>query len=309
MNARLIYNPAAGARTTRDQVARAAEEFRARGWNVAISETAHSGDGFRIARQAIVDQLDALIAVGGDGTLNETANALVDSQTALGVLPRGTGNVWAREMGMPLDDLAAGARLIADAEIKTIDVGEVRGTNFSPRIFVLWCGIGFDAAVTRDIETNREMKRRLGPLSFIISGMRLAWQYRGKRVRIFADQFKIRRRVILALAMNVQLYGAFFRLAPNARAQDEKLDLLLFKGAGLGETIWHAGRVFLGSHLRDPQVEMHSIATLNIPTEKLPVQVDGEPIGFTPIEIRVRPRALRVLVPRTANMDLFSENL
>ncbi len=301
----MIYNPSAGGKTTREQVLTAVAEFRARDWSVDVAETTRAGDGLRLARQAAAEKLDALIAVGGDGTMNEAANALVDSQTALGVLPRGTGNVWARELGLPLGDLAAGARLLADARTYAIDVGEVRGNGFDPRVFVLWCGVGFDAAVTRAIEPQRDLKRRFGKLLFAMVGLRQAWEYRGTRVRLHVDQKKMRRRVILAIASNAQLYAAIARLAPEARLDDGALDLIIFKGAGFAETALHFARVILGLHLRDPKVEMHQCASVHIAAKNLPVQVDGEPIGFTPVDIRVRSRALQVLVPRTANPTLF----
>jgi YegS/Rv2252/BmrU family lipid kinase len=306
VQARVVYNPSAGGKTTSAEVLAAVEELRAHGWGVDIAETARAGDGLRLARQAVAEKLDALIAIGGDGTLNEAANALVDSTTALGVLPRGTGNVWARELGMPLDDLAACARLLANARTHAIDVGEVRGNGFAPRVFVLWCGVGFDAAVTREIEPQRDLKRRFGKLFFAMVGLRKAWEYRGKRVRLHVDQKKLRRRVILAIAANVQLYAAIARIAPEAKLDDGALDLILFKGTGFAETALHFARVLLGLHLRDPKVEIHRVMTAHISGKKLPVQVDGEPIGFTPVDIRVRPRALRVLVPETANMSLFA---
>jgi len=305
MRARLIYNPSAGGKTTREEIARAVEEFQRVGWRVDVAETQARGDGVQLARAAALEKFDALISVGGDGTMNEVANALVDTPTALGVLPRGTGNVWAREMGMPLDDLAAGARLLANAPVKIIDVGEVRGKEISPRVFVLWCGIGFDAAVTRAIEPQRALKRRLGHWLFGIVGLRQAWKYRGARVVLQIGDTRARRRVILAVAANAQLYAGVVRLAPDARLDDGVLDLLVFKGKGFAETVGHMARVLFGLHTRDPQVEMHRVAAFSLAGKKLPVQVDGEPIGFTPVEIRVRPRALRVLVPKTANSTLF----
>ncbi len=305
MNARLIYNPSAGMREERAEIQRAMETLRERGWRIDMVETAHGGDATRFARAAAEERLDALIVVGGDGTVNEAANGLVDSATALGALPSGTANVWAKEMGLPLGDLPAAARRLAGADVRAIDVGEVRGPTIAPRVFILWCGVGLDAAITRDVEPQREMKRRLGALTFWLVGIRTAWNYRGTRATLVVGERRTRRRMILALAANAQLYGGIVKIAPNARVDDGLLDFVVFKGTGFWATAWHIVRVFFGAHAHDPQVEIHSASSISVSGKDLPVHVDAEPIGFAPIEIRVRPRALRVLVPKTANQSLF----
>ena len=305
MKARLIYNPSAGMRNTRDEIHRAIEVLRAHGWSVDVAETTQVGDAMRIAQESAKENFNVLIAVGGDGTLNEVANGLVDSETALGVLPSGTANMWAREMGLPLNDLVGAAKRLAEAEIRTIDVGEVRGETITPRIFVLWCGIGFDAAVTRGVEMQREMKRRLGSLTFIYAGIREALSFRGKRTKLWAGDKHIRKRVILALACNIQMYSAFIRIAPNAKVDDGLCDLMVLKGTGVFATAWHIVKIIFGWHMRDPQTDTFRVPTIKIAAKNMPVHVDAEPIGFSPIEIRMRARALKVLVPKTANASLF----
>jgi len=305
VRARLIFNSSAGMRDESAQVHRAGEVLRQRHWSVEIAQTTRAGDAMRLARDAAAEKLDVLIAVGGDGTVNEVANGLVDSAAALGVLPSGTANVWAKEMGLPLGDLETCARRLADAEIRSIDVGEVRGPTIEPRVFILWSGVGLDALITSDIEPQRDMKRRLGALMFWLVGIRDAWSYRGKRATLIAGDKRMRRRIILALAANAQLYGGIVRIAPNARVDDGMLDFVVLKGTGFWATAWHLVRVFFGAHLRDPQVEIYSVPSVVVEGKNLRVHVDAEPIGFAPVEIRVRPRALRVLVPRTANQSLF----
>ncbi len=292
-------------RTAREQTARAMQELSGHGWSTELLETQRVGDATRLARQAAERGVDAVIAVGGDGTLNEVANGVVDTPTAVGVLPLGTANVWAKEMGMPLGDLVTGARLLAESKIRTIDVGHVEGPSIAPRIFVLWSGVGLDALITRDIEPQREMKRRLGALMFWLVGVRDAWTYRGKRATVLVGKKRMRTRIILALAANAQLYGGIVRIAPGARVDDGLLSLVVFKGTGLRATALHIARVLVGMHVNDPQVEILPAACLTIDGKNLPVHVDAEPVGFAPVEIRVRPRALRVLVPPTANQDLF----
>lgn len=305
MRARLIHNPSAGKGDERADIQRAIGVLCAHGWSIDLAETARIGDATHWARRAAEEKLDALIAVGGDGTVNEVANGLVDSSTALGVLPSGTANVWAKEMGLPLGDWVTAAQRLAEADVRSIDVGEVRGPTIEPRVFVLWCGVGLDAAITRDVEPQRDMKRRFGALTFWLVGIRTAWNYRGKRATIIVGDKRIRQRVTLALAANAQLYGGIVRVAPNARVDDGQLDFVIFRGTGFWLTAWHLLGVFVGAHVRDPLVEFFRVPTIGVDGRNLPVHVDGEPIGYTPIEIRVRPRALRVLVPKTANQSLF----
>ncbi len=306
MKARIVYNPSAGMRTAREQITRAMSELQARGWAVDSFETAQPGDGTRLARAAAMEGLDAVIAVGGDGTVNEIANGLVDTTTALGVLPLGTANVWAKEMGLPLSDMVTAAQLTADATIRTIDVGQVRGPTIAPRIFVLWSGVGLDALITRDVEPQREMKRRFGAIFFWLVGIRTAWSYRGQVAFLKFNDKRVRKRIILGLAANVQSYAGIVRIAPYAKLDDGLLNFLVLKGTGFGATALHLIRVLLGMHLRDPHVEVYRTTCVDIEGKNLAVHVDAEPIGFAPVEIRVRPRALRVLVPRTANKDLFT---
>ncbi len=115
----------------------------------------------------------------------------------------------------------------------------------------------------------------------------------------------MRKRVILALAANAQLYGGIVKIAPGARLDDGALDLLVFKGTGVWETAGHLVRVFLGMHLRDPQVESYRVKCVSIESGNLPVHVDAEPIGFAPVDISVREKSLFILVPKTANATLF----
>ncbi|HEX7587013.1 MAG TPA: diacylglycerol kinase family protein [Anaerolineae bacterium] len=305
MNARLVYNPSAGTRNEHAEIEQAIAVLREHGWIVDIAETRNPGDATRLARVAAEQKLDALIAVGGDGTVNEVANGLVDSMTALGVLPSGTANVWAKEMGLPLGDMVTAAQRLAEAEVRAIDVGEVCGSTLQPRVFVLWSGVGLDAAITHNVEPQREMKRRLGALAFWLVGIHTAWSYRGKRATITVGGKRFRRHVTLALAANAQLYAGIVRIAPKARLDDGLLEFAIFRGTGFWLTGWHLLGVFLGVHVRDPMVEFYSVPTISLDGKNLPVHVDAEPCGFSPVDIRVRPLALRVLVPKTANKSLF----
>jgi YegS/Rv2252/BmrU family lipid kinase len=306
MKALVIHNPSAGMRTDYHALHAALDVFRAAGWQVEACETQAGGDATKFARDAAQGHNDAVFAVGGDGTLNEVLNGILDSNTALGVLPYGTANVWAKEMGLPLGDMAAAAQLQIGGEPVRIDVGEAVGESFGPRAFVLSCGIGFDAYITAEVEPQRALKRRLGAAMFWMVGTWAAFTYRGRHAQVEVDGKKRRVRLLLALASNAQLYGGVVRIAPDARVDDGLLDLAVFRGTGVWRTAWHLIRVFLGWHLRAPDVDHYRAREIAIRGPKLPVHVDAEPVGVTPVRISVRPKALRVLVPPSANRSLFS---
>ncbi len=311
MRALAIHNPSAGTRTDYAALEAALNVFRDAGWQVEAQETQASGDATKFARQAAQANYEAVFAVGGDGTINEVLNGILNTNTALGVLPYGTANVWAKEMGLPLNDMASAARLQVQAVPVCIDVGEVRGieknTDLGPRAFVLSCGIGFDAYITAEVEPQRALKRRLGAAMFWLVGVRAAFTYRGRRALLTIDGKKRSRRILLALVSNAQLYGGIVRIAPNATVDDGLLDLTVFRGTGTLRTAWHLLRVFLGWHLRAPDVEIYRAREITIRGPKLPVHVDAEPVGTTPVRIGIRPKSLRVLVPPTANHSLFTE--
>ncbi|MGE5141028.1 MAG: diacylglycerol/lipid kinase family protein [Rudaea sp.] len=305
MRALLIHNPSAGTRTLQADIQSAIATFTRAGWEVALEETQAGGDATRLARQCAEDGFPAAFAVGGDGTINEVLNGLVGTETALGVLPYGTGNVWAKQMGFPIGTLASSAKLQLESEVRCIDVGEAEGDGFGPRYFVLWCGVGFDADIAAEIERDRPLKRRLGALAFWVVGTRRAFTFRGRRARITIDGQRRQARVLMALASNAQLYGGIVRVSPAARLDDGLLDLAVFEGTGLWRTAWHLLRVFLGWHLNVPDVEHYQGREITIQARGLPVHLDAEPVGKTPVRITVKPGAVRVLVPPTANKALF----
>lgn len=306
MRALVVHNPSAGARQHRSPLSEALAALTAQGWELDVRETVTQGDATRFARQAAEAAYEVAFAVGGDGTLNEVLNGVLASETRVGILPLGTANVWALEMGLPLGDLKRAALLQASAPARAIDVGMVEGKGFGPRAFILSCGAGFDAAVINEVEHERTLKRRWGKLWFILVGVRRALAYRGRRVRVTVDGVIYRRRVLLALTSNAQLYGAAIRLPPDARIDDGLLDVTLLEGANALHTAWHFIRLGAGIYRQQPDVEHMTGREIEIQGARLPIHADAEPLGWTPLRISIRHRALRVLVPETANRSLFS---
>ena len=301
----IIHNPGAGTQY-HTALAQAERVLAQAGLEVTIKETRAPGEATELAHAAAMQGADMILAAGGDGTLNEVANGTWQTRAALGVLPIGTANVWAKEMGLPLNDLATAARMQLDAPVREIDVGIVSRENLAPRIFLLWCGIGYDALITHEIERDPQTKRRFGALLFWLVGFRTALEYRGQRAVFLLDGQKQGGRLMFTLISNIQLYGGLVRIAANAKLDDGELDVTMFHGAGIWRATWHLVRVFTRRHLREPDITHTRAKTIEIRAKHLPMHVDGEPIGEAPAQIRLIPRALRVLVPLQANAALFA---
>ena len=303
----VICNPISGARNAGQILSRALRVMTEYGWQVDMQLTAQAGDAKRLATQAREQGQDLVMVAGGDGTLNEVTNALVNSPVVLGTLPTGTANVWARQMGLPVllvataQQLAEAARLQCAGRVRTIDVGRA-----DDRYFLLWSGIGLDAEITAGVEPRSIRLKRLGIIGYGAKALWIGLRYRGIRMSVHIDDRRVKCRALIVLISNTQLYGAFVRAAPAAILDDGLLDIGIFKGRDFFEAIGHAVALLLG-RARRPQVIYLRGQRISVSARRqVHVHVDGEPIGYTPITFEVVPHALRVLVPMSAPAALFT---
>jgi YegS/Rv2252/BmrU family lipid kinase len=307
----LVYNPAAGPRgELRRDLERVVGYLAERGWHVTMRATRKPGDATELARAAVAARCKAVLAAGGDGTVHEVVNGLVGSDTALGVLPVGTGNVWAKEIGLPTltlrqpDRLLAAARLLANGEARWTDVGRA-----GDRFFLICAGVGIDSTVAAQMEPRTRTTKQLGALAYISAGVWIASKFGGVRSTIIIDGRVIRTKIVLVVVSNIQLYGGLVKMTPEARVDDGLLDIRIFKGMGPTWVFRHVAGVFTHRHLSDPMVSHFQGRHVDIYTaEPFPIQLDGEPVGLTPVSVRVVPRALRVLVPPAVPADLFAHS-
>jgi len=307
MNVHLIYNPLAGAWDAHRAIDRIQSQLTKRGWTVEAKATERQGDATKLARQAAEAHCDAAIVAGGDGTVNEAVNGLVGSETALGVLPIGTVNVWARQLGLPHSVLAQPLILreaveeLTQSAVCRVDVGQA-----NDRCFLCWAGIGLDARVTAKMEPRTKSSKRLGPIPYVIAASQIAQDFRGVRARVRMNDEVERGRTLLVLASNIQQYAGEFKVASEAKIDDGLLDIFIFKGLGFSYIVGHLLKILSQRHFDDPQVVYRRAHHIQIKAEEeMPLQVDGEPIGETPVRLRILPRALRALVPPSAPTSLF----
>jgi diacylglycerol kinase (ATP) len=310
MNACVILNPAAGPRDFHRQLNQAIEYLRSHDWEVELFKTAAKGDATRLALQAADEGRNVAVAVGGDGTINEVVNGLAGSDTALGIIPAGTANVYAVDVGIPIwsplrpNAVRIAAEIIRTGQRRKIDLGQVQLADGQRRFFFMWCGVGLDAAITQEVHS--EDTRRLGMAAWAIAGVMVAVNFMGTRGNVIVDNQKGRKRVLWAVVSNGQLYGRLWRIAPDARMDDGLLDLTVFEGYGVLSTARHLAGLTLGQYARDPTVHFYRGCSFTIETRKpLPIHVDAEPMGMTPAEISVAPHALNVVLPPKLPTHLF----
>ncbi|HOT91178.1 MAG TPA: diacylglycerol kinase family lipid kinase [Anaerolineae bacterium] len=305
----LIYNPTAGPWDMTRTLKRLAEYLHTSGWQTELVQTQQPGDATRYARQAAQDDMDIVLVAGGDGTINEVVNGLAGTATTLGIVPVGTGNILAHQLRMPILSLTAPlyvrdvGEALCGGRVQRVDVGI---TN--ERYFVCWAGLGLDAEITVHIEPRPRYAKRLRTLSYIIAGFAVASEFRGVRSRIVIEGRTFRTRALMALASNIQLYAAFFNIAPHARMDDGLLDIFVFKGLGFSYILRHLLHLFSGTYRHDPKV-MHALArTMQVQTvPPVAVHLDGDPFGDTPATIGIEPGKLRLLIPPQAPANLFSK--
>jgi diacylglycerol kinase (ATP) len=302
MNACVILNPAAGPRDFHRQLNKAIEYLRSHDWEVELFKTAAKGDATRLARQAADAGCDVAVAVGGDGTINEVVNGLAGSDTVMGIIPAGTANVYAVDVGIPIwsplrpNAIRIAAEIIRTGQRRKLDLGQVQLADGRRRFFFMWCGVGLDAAITHEVSS--EDTRRLGMAAWAIAGVIVAVNFMGIRTNILVDNQKERKRVLWAVVSNGQLYGRLWRIAPDAKMDDGLLDLTVFEGHGVLSTARHLAGLTLGQYARDPTVHFYRGRSFTIETRKpLPIHVDAEPMGTTPATISVAPHSLNVVLP------------
>jgi diacylglycerol kinase (ATP) len=298
----VIFNPNAGqAESLERLIDRAADLWRDRGWCVTYAPTQFVGHGTLLARKAAQEGYDYAIAAGGDGTVNEVMNGLLHSQTALGTLPIGTVNIWAREMGLPMDVLGAARQLLA-SEVRSVDVGMA-----GDRAFLLMAGVGFDAAVTQSVDARE--KKRFGAIAYVKQAIQLAWTFQGVRTLLRIDGKRVRGRILMIVIGNSQLYGGVVKFTAHAIVDDGLLDVCVIKGRSMLTAPLRLFSVFTRNYNRDPKVVYFKASRIDFQGKKrLPIQVDGDFIGKTPMQFQVLPKALRVMVPPQADRTLWQES-
>jgi diacylglycerol kinase (ATP) len=292
---RVLVNPKSGLGTSFDSFWGIIEErFGGKEADVSYQFSHTVADGKRKTERAIQEGVDTILVAGGDGMVNSIGSMLVGTSTALGVIPTGSGNGFARHFGIPLDIQAAVCSL-AQAHRIPIDVGMANG-----RPFFVTCSMAWDAAIVRSFEALPF--RGILPYVFAAAAEWITFtpqpfqvEFDGRETVSFADP-------VICTVANLTQYGGGAQIAPKARPDDGFMEMVVVRQADLPYLLVNIGRLFNGTVDQLPQVFTRRFQSLVVHRQmKAPIQVDGELVTAGPdVEIRLRPKALFVLVPDSA---------
>jgi diacylglycerol kinase (ATP) len=300
-HAKVIVNPVASANnSTFRQWPHIQSLLRENGLSFDFQYTEGVGHASELARLAASDGYRFLVAVGGDGTINEVANGLLNSPdadaTTLGVVSTGTGNDFIRSMGIPRDYIKA-CKCVMGNHRSLIDVGLVefkQNGKTARRYFINGAGVGFDAEVT---ETSHRMPRLVNnTVPFVLSLLKTLPTYRNKDVQMSIDGRQEKRRVLSVIVSNGAYFGGGMRIAPQAELNDRHLDVLTIGDVGKAELLQVFPRVYKGTHITHPKVRMEKAEKITIECDRrILLQADGELLGEGPVTFQVVPAALNMV--------------
>lgn len=295
MKVALIFNPRSGrGRSKHELLPRVIARLEQAGMDVTSRPTERMGHGIEIAKEAAAAGFDTAIAWGGDGTLNEVACGLFETSTALGVLPGGTVNVFAREVGIPLK-LEGALDSLVSGRVSRIPMGLA-----GDRPFLLMAGVGLDGEVVYRLKAG--FKSALGATAFWLDGFRLLASYPMTPLRIHVGGHTEGRDIVGTglIAGNIRRYGPHYKITPDAKLDEPKLDVVVFKGTNRRDYLRYLAGVIGQFHLNFKDIEHFKTDAMTIEVDsgaRVPIQLDGEPAGYAPLVLGVRDRALSVVLP------------
>ncbi len=274
------------------------ERLESAGWDVEGVVVRRKSALRGHAADAAKAEIDVVVAVGGDGAVLQVVNAIAETTVALGIIPKGTGNLLAGNLGIP-HPIDEAVKVLVEGHHRRIDLGRVR-VGGEDHYFAVACGVGFDARVMEETETAE--KRRLGKLAYVLAAIREAQHVRDVRHEITLDGARIKRQAAQVLVANFGQMGALIETRREIQPDDGRLDVIVLRAPGpfLGLLAgWEALRQRNLGASAAGHVFRAQAGEIRIETRRRRlVETDGSVIGTTPISVSIRPAALTVIEPR-----------
>ncbi len=296
----IIFNPATGPRRRRLAQLETAREILARaGIKTEIAPTSAPDSATNLAREAARSGLDLVIACGGDGTINEIANGLAGSRIPLAILPAGTANVLAKELRIPWN-IPAAAKLVPSGKLRRIALGLAVSPELpgGQRYFMAVAGAGPDGSMIYSV--NHRVKRAAGILAYWLEGLRHSLAYPMTPFEVSVAGRKL--AATLLVVSRTKSYGGPFRIATGASLFVPSFEVAVFTNRRRARFLLHIPAVWLGLHRRLSDIEFYQATQAScrpVTTARVYVQLDGETAGHLPIEFRIVPDALTLVVPES----------
>jgi len=287
----IVFNPAAGARRRRKLFV-ALDLLRGLGLRPEVADTTRRGDASAFAREAASEGVRVVVAAGGDGTIAEVAAGLSGSDSALGVLPLGTANVLALELGLPRAPERAAA-VLAMGRTTLLHPGLARDAAGQGRLFVQMFGAGFDAAVVHALPGG--LKRALGKGAYVLQTLREMPRHPFPPIAVDCDGRK--EDAASVIVTKGRLYAGRFLLAPGADPRAEGFHVVLFRDRGVLAAMRYAAALPLGLLPRMRGVETLRAQHVVLSGAGVPAQADGDAADRLPAEILPAPKPMRIVVP------------
>jgi diacylglycerol kinase (ATP) len=286
---RIIVNPISGSGYDRGFISALVHHLSLRGFRAEVTPTEGPGHARELARTT-PQEARCVVSVGGDGTHREVMSGLIGRPVPVCIVPSGTENVLSRTFGAR-GTLVDVVTRIQDGQTVALDIGVANGHPF-----IMFSGVGFDAAVTQMVHENRRGNIRrdayFGPI------LRLFWRYRLPRLTVSVDGRRVADDVGFLLVANTPQYAARLHIVPMAKADDGLLDVVCYRVRSRWQLLAMAARTLRGRHLGHPLVAHERGRTIEVVSAEgsQPVQIDGDKVTTTPVTYTVMPKVVNFLM-------------
>lgn len=290
--ARIIYNPTSGREAFKESLAEVLERLEVNGYITSTHATTCVGDATQAAAKACELGFDLIVAAGGDGTVNEVVNGMAtyDKRPALGIIPMGTVNDFAKALHIP-PTIYEAVETIISGQSARIDIGLMNS-----KYFINIAGGGKITEVS--YEAPSKLKSIIGPLAYYVKGIEMLPKIRSSNVKIEYDDKVFEGKVMLFLLGLTNSIGGFEKLVPDARLNDGKFTLIIVEEASLAEIGHILTLATRGEHLKHPKVHFFKAEEVNISSfEEVQLNLDGEFGGILPARFTNLKEHLEIRVP------------
>jgi YegS/Rv2252/BmrU family lipid kinase len=296
-NVQAIINPVSGVGSKHKIPKMIEDACQREGASLTVILTEYAGHASELAKQAVENGINLVLAVGGDGTVNEVACALIHSDTVLGIIPKGSGNGLARELHIPMDTRRA-IEMILKGHITVMD-----GCNANGRVFFTTCGVGFDAAVSKKFAHEK----RRGSLMYVKNILEEYLSYKPEVYELLIDGQSINEKAFLVACANASQYGNNAYIAPHANIQDGKMDIIILSPFTPLDIAPLAFQLFTKQIDRNSKIKVIKASQVSIIRQKPGIMhLDGEPVeADNLINVSVIPEALKVVTPEISHSRLI----